>query len=39
MDFCHGVARITLAIGKDNLCLGVVEQQADQLTACIACRT
>ena len=33
----HQVAGVTLAVGKDNLCLGVAQQQADELTAGIAC--
>ena len=33
----HQVPCVALAVGKDNLCLGMVEQQADELTARIAC--
>ena len=39
VDVADGVACVRLRIGKDNLCLRVVQQQADELTACIACRT
>ena len=35
----NGIASITLAVGKNNLYLWVVYQQANQFTACIACRT
>lgn len=33
------IASVTLGVGKDNLCLRMVEQQADQFSACIACST
>ena len=35
----HAVAGIALAVGKDYLHLGVVEQQANEFAARIACRT
>ena len=36
MDVTHQITGIALTIGKDNFCLGVVQQQADQLSARIA---
>ena len=33
------VAGITLTIGKDNLCLGMVHEQTDELTTSVACST
>ena len=33
------IASVALGVGKDNLCLGMVQQQTDQLAACIACST
>ena len=39
MDITHQIARVTLRVGKHDLCLGMVQQQTDQLTACISCRT
>ena len=35
----HQIAGVALRVGKYNLCLRVVEQQADELTARIACCT
>jgi hypothetical protein len=32
----HQIAGVALAVGKDDLCLGMVQQQTDQLTACVA---
>ena len=39
MHVINIVAGITLAIGKNNLCLWMVYQQSNQFTACISCRT
>ena len=39
MHIGHEVARVALAVGKDDLCLGVVDQQADELAARVACCT
>jgi hypothetical protein len=39
VDIADEVACVALRVGKDNLCLRVVEQQADELTARIACCT
>ena len=33
------IASIALGVGKDNLRLGMVQQQTDQFSACIACST
>ena len=35
----HQIACVALAIGKHNLCLGMVQQQANQFSARIACST
>ena len=35
----YGVAGIALAVGKNNLCLGMVKQQTDKFTAGITCCT
>jgi hypothetical protein len=32
----HQIAGVALRVGKYDLCLGVVQQQADQFTACVA---
>lgn len=37
MYVAHQVAGIAFAVGKDNFCLWVVQQQADQLTTRVAC--
>ena len=39
MDITHQIAGVTLAIGKDNLCLGVVQQYTDEFTTRVACST
>ena len=39
MDVTHQITGIALTIGKDNLCLWVVQQQADKFTTRIACCT
>ena len=39
MDVTHPVARIALAVGKDDFRLGMVEQQSGQFAARIAGRT
>ena len=39
VHIAHQIPCITLRIGKHNLCLRMVQQQADQLTARIACRS
>jgi predicted RNA-binding protein associated with RNAse of E/G family len=36
VDIAHQIAGVALAVGKDDLCLRVVQQQADQFTACVA---
>ena len=36
MNIAHEVAGVTLGVSKDNLCLRVVEQQANQFTPRIA---
>ena len=35
----YQVSCVTLAIGKDNLCLRVIQQHTDEFTTRIACRT
>ena len=35
----HQVPGVRFRVGKHNLCLWVVEQQADKLSACVACCT
>ena len=39
MHVAYKIASITLAIGEDNLCLGVVQQQANEFSARVSCRT
>ena len=39
MDIAYQISRIALGIGKDYLCLRMVEQQTDEFTTRIACRT
>ena len=39
VDVRNQIASIALAIGKDNLCLRVVDQQTDKFTTRIACST
>ena len=36
VHFIHFIPGITLAVGKDYLCLRMVQQEADQFTSCIA---
>ena len=35
----HGIAGIGFAVGKDYLCLGMIEEHADKFTAGITCRS
>ena len=37
MHFAHRIAGIGFAIGKDYLCLGMIEEHADKFTASVAC--
>ena len=39
MYITHQIAGVALRVGKYDLCLGMVQQQADQLAARISCRT
>jgi hypothetical protein len=39
VDIADRIACVRLRIGKDNLCLWVIQQQTDEFTACIACST
>ena len=39
MHVTNQIACVALAVGKDNLCLGVVQQHTDEFTARISCRT
>ena len=39
MDIAYQISRIALGIGKVYLCLRMVEQQTDEFTTRIACRT
>jgi predicted RNA-binding protein associated with RNAse of E/G family len=39
VDIAHQIAGVALAVGKDDLCLRMVQQQTDQLAARISCRT
>ena len=39
MNIAYQIPRITLGIGKHNLCLRVVQKQTDKLSARVACGT
>ena len=39
MHVTYQITCIALRIGKNNLCLRMVKQQANQFSACIACCT
>ena len=39
VHFAHRIAGIGFAIGKDYLCLGMVQQHTDEFTTSVACRT
>jgi len=39
VNITNRVAGIALTIGKDNLCLGMIQQEANQLTSRITCST
>ena len=39
MHIAYRITCITLAIGEDNLSLGVVQQQTDEFSARVSCRT
>jgi len=37
VNLSHQVAGVTLAVGEYNLCLRMVDKEANQLTSCITC--